>query len=829
MASDDGLAKDGETDESSAPRNKPRKKTIRGMGVQVSRPPDLPDASGDDDFAAEATEIAESLADDVISDIDQMLDDDVDAGWDKLADATRTGGFIAVDEDERPARNPGAKPPPLSDGQRAATSAPSDTEGQDDFEVEATEIAVSSLSFPEDERSGDGTFADAVSGDEGLSALDLAEDSLPEAIHEKTPTFDEKPPADRSFTSIDIPDQGPPGDGELPEPIRSPEASPVAFRGDPSEEDGFDGDKTELLDSPFESEPAVARLVVLDGPASGQEFFASGLRNSVGRGVNNSIVVADLAMSRQHFEIVKNPDETYAIHDLQSVNGTVLNGTKIREADLLHGDRIVAGKSTFQFVVSGGGAPANRKRNLVPAAMSTVSGASPKLPPGSAPGAAKSDSVNRLIVWVSLGAAVVSLFLIAGIVLLMVSREDAPDQTAPEGPTASQVYLEGVEAVRERNWDSAQSQFERARELDPSLDGIDDQLRRIVIERKAAQNLEEARSYAASGELETAAEHVEEIPRDSVYYSEGRELLREGRRSELHQMFLDAQEALTNEDLERSQTLVDAILEEVPTHQGARELRERIQSVEQGEDTVEEVAAATARAAKKRKKRRRRPRRKRRSNDEIFGLVDSSDNSSGRRRSGSSKAGRVPNFVEGYMLYKSRKFDDAQSFFQKVADDDNPASSLAKKVAGNIASFERHYTAGTAAFKSGNWRVAERELIAAKRADSAIASGQGYFDRELSTKLATVKANLGISALDGGKPAQARRYLDQARNFNSEDPAVGTLEAALEKEAASLWIKARHLQKTDRARAAEHCRDIMQLVPKGHPSHTKARELLKAL
>lgn len=830
MASDDGLAKEGETDESKDSADKPRP-TMRGVGIPVSRPPALPDSASQeenfDDFEAEATEIADSLADDMISDIDKMLESDVDSGWDELAAVTRTGGFIAVDDDE-----PG--PPDL----------PSTDDVDEDFEVEATEIAVSSLSFPDDERDGGQTFADAVGeSDDGLSSLSLDEDSLPDPIREKTPTFDEDP----SEQDIQIPALGQPaqagwdprsgtpasGKSELPNSIHGEApADGIAYRGDPSADDDFDVERTELLDSPFESEPAVAKLIALDGPASGQEFFVSDLRNSVGRGVNNSVVVADLAMSRQHFEIIKNPDESYTIRDLQSVNGTALNGTKIREADLFHGDRLVAGKTTLQFVVSGGGGTASRQRRVVPAAMSTVAGAAPKAgvpPSGAAPG--KSESINRLIVWVSVGAAVVSLFLIAGIVLLMMSRPDAPDEGASDEPTASKVYLEGVEAVRTRDWDTAQSQFEKARKLDPSLDGIEDQLRRIAIEREAASDLEDARAHAAAGEFEEANMRISEIPRDSVYYSDARELLDDGRKSAIDRMFVSAQEALTNEDLARSQALVEEILDEVPTHQGARELKKRIASVEKGEDTVEEVAAATAKAVKeqKRTRRKRRPRRKRSSDDDLFELVDSDDGSSSNRRSKAAGSGRVPNFVEGYMLYKTRKFDRAQAFFEEAANDDNPAATLAEKIARNVAEFQKRYDAGTRAFQAGNWPVAERELIAAKRADSAIASSNGYFDRELSTKLATAKANLGLSALSSGHNAKARRFYKEASAFNSSDPTVEKLEDALEKKATSLWIKAQHLRKTDRARAAEVCRDIMQLVPEDHPNYKKAHGLLKDL
>src|SRR5690606_22217230 len=105
----------------------------------------------------------------------------------------------------------------------------------------------------------------------------------------------------------------------------------------------------------------------LQGPATGQEFLVNRMRNTVGRGTTNTIVVPDLAMSRQHFEIVKTLDETFVLRDLQSVNGTFLNGTRIQEADLLHGDRIEAGKTVLQFIIAGATVQPSRARRLIPA------------------------------------------------------------------------------------------------------------------------------------------------------------------------------------------------------------------------------------------------------------------------------------------------------------------------------------------------------------------------------------------------------------------------------------------------------------------------------
>src|SRR5690554_258724 len=91
----------------------------------------------------------------------------------------------------------------------------------------------------------------------------------------------------------------PPADIGVVEPLEASLAPASVEVAD----DDFEGEKTEVFDSPFEHEVLSARLSVLSGPCAGQEFLLNRERNTLGRGQNNSIVLSDLAMSRQHFEV----------------------------------------------------------------------------------------------------------------------------------------------------------------------------------------------------------------------------------------------------------------------------------------------------------------------------------------------------------------------------------------------------------------------------------------------------------------------------------------------------------------------------------------------
>lgn len=70
---------------------------------------------------------------------------------------------------------------------------------------------------------------------------------------------------------------------------------------------------------------------------------------SIGRGKDNDIVLSDQRASRQHAQIKKENNQ-YVIHDLGSVNGTLVNETKTGTAPLQHKDQIKIGNSILIFL-----------------------------------------------------------------------------------------------------------------------------------------------------------------------------------------------------------------------------------------------------------------------------------------------------------------------------------------------------------------------------------------------------------------------------------------------------------------------------------------------
>jgi len=95
-----------------------------------------------------------------------------------------------------------------------------------------------------------------------------------------------------------------------------------------------------------------ASLTVIEGENQGIHYKIRADRITIGR-EGADLTLADPSLSRKHLEIVK-AGEGYQLRDLQSKNGTYLNGQRVTETQLAHMDEIWAGKSRMLFALLGG-------------------------------------------------------------------------------------------------------------------------------------------------------------------------------------------------------------------------------------------------------------------------------------------------------------------------------------------------------------------------------------------------------------------------------------------------------------------------------------------
>jgi len=95
------------------------------------------------------------------------------------------------------------------------------------------------------------------------------------------------------------------------------------------------------------------RLFGTSGPLQGQTLPVVGTQISLGRGDNATYIIDHMSVSRRHCEVL-NDGARFRVRDNDSTNGTLVNGLRIRERELQHGDSITLGTSTFLFLLEEG-------------------------------------------------------------------------------------------------------------------------------------------------------------------------------------------------------------------------------------------------------------------------------------------------------------------------------------------------------------------------------------------------------------------------------------------------------------------------------------------
>lgn len=92
------------------------------------------------------------------------------------------------------------------------------------------------------------------------------------------------------------------------------------------------------------------KLVGIAGPFKGTTFALLEGKVSIGRDSANHLWITDPALSRKHCELFRD-GETFTIRDLQSHNGTLVNGMPATEEKLRHLDQISVGDSVLVFLL----------------------------------------------------------------------------------------------------------------------------------------------------------------------------------------------------------------------------------------------------------------------------------------------------------------------------------------------------------------------------------------------------------------------------------------------------------------------------------------------
>lgn len=121
----------------------------------------------------------------------------------------------------------------------------------------------------------------------------------------------------------------------------------------------IEGDtKTQILQRPRPTKGIPGRyqasVVILEGYAEGMEYPIKKTYAVIGRSRDATVPLKDPMVSREHAAIVFHED-AFILQDLDSTNGTYMEGALIKERELSHGDKFNLGTTVLQFVLQDSG------------------------------------------------------------------------------------------------------------------------------------------------------------------------------------------------------------------------------------------------------------------------------------------------------------------------------------------------------------------------------------------------------------------------------------------------------------------------------------------
>lgn len=90
-------------------------------------------------------------------------------------------------------------------------------------------------------------------------------------------------------------------------------------------------------------------LTITRGPGSGSRFTVVSDVVHLGRHPRSDVFLDDISVSRRHAEI-RRAGTGHLVRDLGSLNGTYLNGARVDEAELRHGDELQIGRFKLAFL-----------------------------------------------------------------------------------------------------------------------------------------------------------------------------------------------------------------------------------------------------------------------------------------------------------------------------------------------------------------------------------------------------------------------------------------------------------------------------------------------
>jgi pSer/pThr/pTyr-binding forkhead associated (FHA) protein len=647
---------------------------------------------------------------------------------------------------------------------------------------------------------------------------------------------------------VDPPAHSQPRARQAPQPHYQQTVPPTEAHGHPggavsTYPDPADGGPTQVeSQSQIQGAPQMdgPRLLIIGGNNRGREYPVGPGDASIGRGVDNSIILADIAVSRKHTMVCLEGNQ-WVVRDLGSGNGTLLNGRRVESHVLRDGDQLELGNTLLRFIN-----PQESAAQL--ADQATV--LRPHDPRGTdrlqaAPAAAVSQPAQavqaagvvapdrdrrasrrrKLLIFGSLAV----VLLLGGMLVLkkfLVARKQQQASASGEAvkspdEVAAQEFQEGTTRYRARDWEKARAHFLKVLTLAPTFDQAKRYADQAAAEMAARDALERAKNSLGAKDFKTARLELSKIPSTSVYAAEG---LKQKQRVDGAQLTDLLKKARAFKDDGNP----DAALEEVkkarelaPTNTLVRGLYEEL-TAEVGDPNRKPaaVAAAPARAAAPASARRPAPARPRAAPSAAYAHRPIGRPAATPRRTRAAPTIRVSGGSKAAIAaYRNRDWGPAFKAAKDLA-----AASTGRKQKSAEALAEAIRKVGQnwlRAERAGSGSLTLKYYAEALKYDRKI-SRKGYHQAELKKRIYDTARREATSALARQQYTSAYSAYKMARKYGPEDATLRRVMSSLEKKASALFTKGYTKRGTNIAYARKLWQQVLKMVPPSSQVYQKA-------
>lgn len=542
--------------------------------------------------------------------------------------------------------------------------------------------------------------------------------------------------------------------------------------------------------------PMRGRLLAVGGASEGKTWYLNRAATTIGRGTDNDVVALDISVSRKHLRIERH-DDGFRLIDLDSANGTFVNGRRATRCELFDGDRIEVGEMVLEYSTVG---TARVRQDPEPARVTDPGIALPQSPPP------RRVPVSWLVVWsLTTFAAVLAAMTVTRYLL---REDDAPRGVAPaERPEAdARAWLDRADKARlDRDWRQARQDLEVARRLAPSADLPVDALRALIEKEEAQERaLNAARTRLDDGAPDEAEALLAEIGPDSPFAADAQRIRAQARDRRRELKVEQAEKALGRGQSEAARLLAEQVLAEDAADVRARAIVEAIRLAER---TAAAAAAAETPAEKPIEKPAARPEPREEENDET------------------QQARREMSLGLGH--YKKERFADAVVAYERAAR--RPVSRRLRDQAQDrarwVSAFADAWRNGQKAAADRRAEEAVRQLEAALDLDRKLG---GYFAGRIREKMVDPYYFQAIQAFSRRNYGEAARRTRQVLAIDPRHGLASRLNEKIDATARQLLSQAREIGRSDPRRARTLAETVVEMSG-GSGLRQEAQALLREM